>query len=250
MSRLHNPIASFSPTALSAAPSRRGTTWQSVRAELCARIRDGIWKTGDLIPPEQDLAIELGCARATVNRALTSMAADGMVERRRRLGTRVIGSGSGSDSIINATIRTEVEAAGRDYGCKITWQETVAATHDLAEKLHLRRAAPLLAYRALITAQARPYCVETGHLVVDMLPGPGAIATDAEPLERLRLSSTPLTGRGELSASSLDEASAQLMGETAGTAVLTFERSLWTEGYALLHSRRVYTSSHRTCFTR
>ncbi len=68
---------------------KQAATWQSIRAEGLRRIHDGLWAPGARIPDEADLAGEFGCARATVNRALRSLAEDGFLERRRKGGTRV-----------------------------------------------------------------------------------------------------------------------------------------------------------------
>lgn len=53
------------------------------------RIRNGTWPEGGLIPTEAELAAEFGCARAT-NRALQALAQSGVLERRRKVGTRVV----------------------------------------------------------------------------------------------------------------------------------------------------------------
>jgi len=44
-----------------------------VSAELRARIADGIYPVGALLPPQRELARELGVARDTVQRALTHL---------------------------------------------------------------------------------------------------------------------------------------------------------------------------------
>ena len=64
-------------------------SWQSVQAEVLRRINAREWKPGDFIPNEAELAIEFGCARATVNRALRALAESGLLDRRRKAGTRV-----------------------------------------------------------------------------------------------------------------------------------------------------------------
>ena len=53
-------------------------------------IQSGIWKQGCLITVEAALAKEFGCARATVNRVLRELAQEGILERRRKAGTRVV----------------------------------------------------------------------------------------------------------------------------------------------------------------
>ena len=55
--------------------------WQSVQDEVLRRIHAREWPPGALIPNEADLAIEFGCARSTVNRALRSLAESGWLDR-------------------------------------------------------------------------------------------------------------------------------------------------------------------------
>ena len=62
------------------------TNWQSVHDEVLRRIHTRQWKPGDLIPKEVELAEQLGCARATVNRALRELATEGFLDRRRKAG--------------------------------------------------------------------------------------------------------------------------------------------------------------------
>ena len=74
-------------TRLTRSASGRGTpvTWAGIRGVIMDRITHGIYPPGSLIPTEQEFAAEFGSARATVNRALTSLAERGVVERRRRV---------------------------------------------------------------------------------------------------------------------------------------------------------------------
>ena len=53
-------------------------------------IQTGIWKQGGLIPLESALAKEFCCTRATVNRTVRELAQEGILERRRKAGTRVV----------------------------------------------------------------------------------------------------------------------------------------------------------------
>ncbi|MBL4673106.1 MAG: GntR family transcriptional regulator, partial [Arenicella sp.] len=60
-----------------------------IRQALRGRIESGEWQLGALIPGEMALADEYGCARTTINRALQTLANDGLVIRKRKGGTRV-----------------------------------------------------------------------------------------------------------------------------------------------------------------
>ena len=66
-------------------------TYRDVKTDILSKITKGAWGPGSLIPSEVELADTYGCARATVNRAMRELADEGIVERRRKAGTRVCG---------------------------------------------------------------------------------------------------------------------------------------------------------------
>ena len=64
---------------------------------------------GEFIPNEADLALELGCARTTVNRALRAVAETGLLDRRRKVGTKVTTNPVRKATISIPIIRQEIE---------------------------------------------------------------------------------------------------------------------------------------------
>lgn len=73
-------------------PDRPGfrPLYQQVRELLLARIVSGVWRPAEALPSEQTLASELGVSHGTVRKALDSLAADNLVERRQGKGTYVV----------------------------------------------------------------------------------------------------------------------------------------------------------------
>lgn len=73
-------------------PDRPGfrPLYQQVRDLLLARIASGVWRPAEALPSEQTLASELGVSHGTVRKALDSLAADNLVERRQGKGTYVV----------------------------------------------------------------------------------------------------------------------------------------------------------------
>jgi LacI family repressor for deo operon, udp, cdd, tsx, nupC, and nupG len=64
--------------------------YKRVRQFVLNQISSGNWKTGMLIPSEVQLAGELSVHRLTVNRVLTDFARDGIMVRRRGVGTTLL----------------------------------------------------------------------------------------------------------------------------------------------------------------
>jgi GntR family transcriptional regulator len=63
--------------------------YQQVRALFVRRIADQTWSPGAALPSEQTLAAELGVSQGTVRKALDSLAAESLVERRQGKGTYI-----------------------------------------------------------------------------------------------------------------------------------------------------------------
>jgi GntR family transcriptional regulator len=61
-----------------------------VRERLVERIRSGDWKPGQLIPNEFEIAAEFGVSQGTARKAISELAAEGLVLRRQGRGTFVV----------------------------------------------------------------------------------------------------------------------------------------------------------------
>ena len=69
---------------------RLGPVARRVLETLRRRVMHGQYAPGALMPAERDLAAELGASRMSVSRALGRLAAEGIVEQRTGVGTRVL----------------------------------------------------------------------------------------------------------------------------------------------------------------
>ncbi|MFU8866017.1 MAG: UTRA domain-containing protein [Rhodobacterales bacterium] len=135
-------------------------TWQSVRAEALRRIRAREWPPGNQIPHEADLATEFGCARATVNRALRDLAEAGLLDRRRKGGTRVPLTPVRKATFDIAIIRHDVEGRGQSYGYRLLSDTYDVPPEAIRGALKLKGKQELRAVQALHLAQGAPFCLE------------------------------------------------------------------------------------------
>ena len=97
-----------------------------MQAEVLRRINAREWKPGDFIPNEAELSVEFGCARATVNRALRNLAESGLLDRRRKAGTRVALHPVRKATLDIPVIRYEIEGKGQTYRHSVLLQERLA----------------------------------------------------------------------------------------------------------------------------
>jgi DNA-binding LacI/PurR family transcriptional regulator len=64
----------------------------SAYLKILERIQNGYWKIGESIPGEIELAKQFRCSRGTINKALTRLSHEGLVERKTKIGTRILGN--------------------------------------------------------------------------------------------------------------------------------------------------------------
>ena len=89
--------------------------WQDIQELIRTNIKDRTWAPGDLIPGEVALAEQYGCARTTVNRALRELAATGVIDRKRKAGTRVALQKTRRVTAEIPIIRVQVEEQNMSY---------------------------------------------------------------------------------------------------------------------------------------
>ncbi|WP_343039145.1 GntR family transcriptional regulator [Propylenella binzhouense] len=105
--------------------------YRQVREAMVSRLIDGRWQPGQMLPSEQQIALEMGVSQGTVRKALDALAADSLVVRRQGRGTFVAepeagrllfkffkltaddGSRRLPDSILNSLAKTKSAAAAR-----------------------------------------------------------------------------------------------------------------------------------------
>ncbi|MGI4797454.1 MAG: GntR family transcriptional regulator [Janthinobacterium lividum] len=69
------------------------TLWSQVVRIIQERVSNGSYPLDSYLPREVDLASELGVSRNTVREAFRRLADDGLLHRRKRVGTRVVSTG-------------------------------------------------------------------------------------------------------------------------------------------------------------
>lgn len=84
--------------------------YQQVKQILCERVSESKM-AGRLLPPEPDLASMFGVSRMTVRRALGDLASNGLLTRRKKLGTRVSRQSLLTEDLVRLSSYTEQAAA-------------------------------------------------------------------------------------------------------------------------------------------
>lgn len=221
-------------------------TWQSVRAEVLERIRSREWPPGELIPTEQELARNLGCARATVNRALRELADSGLLERRRKVGTRVAATSARRTVLDMPAIRTEIEGMGATYAYHLSSFATCPPTDAAARALQVAFPEDLVLVKATYTADGLPHCCEAIWLNPRILPPLTRQDVEEQSAQEWLASQVPLThGRFSIMADAASGDCADNLTVDEGTPVLTIERTNWCDATPVSFARQFYPPQHR-----
>ena len=220
-------------------------TWQAVQAEVLRRIRSGAWKPGESIPHEADLAEELGCARTTVNRALREVAESGLIERRRRAGSRVAARPVRKATLEIPVIRDEVEAAGQAYRFDLLVREEVVPSPAIATKMAVAEDQMLLHLMGLHMAGGRPYAYEDRWIDLSAVPAAATVDfTRISPNEWLVLS-IPFEGGDIAFTAASAEGLASALDCPTDAALFVVERVTWRGAERLTTVRLTFAPGYR-----
>ena len=223
--------------------------WEGVRAEVLRRIRARDWPPGGLIPGEEALAEEFGVARATVNRALTALAEAGVIERKKRAGTRVAELPVRRARLEIPVIRLDVLGRGLAYDFKLLADRLAPAPVPVTARLGLPEGQPMRYLETLHQAGGRPFVLETRWLNPAVLPLPLPDFASVSVNEWLVTHVSLVSGDIAFLAEPASAQEAVMMGVAPGAALLVAERTTQGTGGPVTWVRLAHASGHRVVMT-
>ncbi|MEM7048789.1 MAG: histidine utilization repressor [Acidobacteriota bacterium] len=111
--------------------------YQQIKDRIRGRIRAGHWSPGRRIPSENQLVRALDVSRMTVNRALTELSQEGILERVAGRGTFVAEPPRHASLLELRNIADEIAAGGGRHRSREVLRRSVAADDELAARLEL-----------------------------------------------------------------------------------------------------------------
>jgi len=128
-----------------------------VRDELVSRMSSGRIGPGTKLPPEPELAEELGVSRATLREALRSLEEDGLVTRTSGAGTYATRRPRLRNNLdVNFGVTESINAAGMRPGTQQSAIHTEAATPEMAASLDIEVGDAVVVLERVRTADGRP----------------------------------------------------------------------------------------------
>jgi len=224
--------------------TRRG--WQAVQDEVRRRIHAREWRPGDQIPNEADLALEFGCARATVNRALQALADTGLLDRRRKAGTFIAQHPVRRATLDIPIIRHEIENQGLTYGYQLLRRNRKRPTLNVRKKMKIGPDAAVLHVTSRHLAEGKPYVYEDRWVNIHSVPAILDVDLAHQSANEWLVTHAPFTaGDIAFSATTASGQEAKLLGIKAGDALFVIDRITWDNEMAITSVRLTFATGYR-----
>ncbi|MGD8784861.1 MAG: phosphonate metabolism transcriptional regulator PhnF [Thioalkalispiraceae bacterium] len=137
--------------------------YRQIRDVLLREIQE-IYKSGDALPPEMDLASRFGVNRHTLRRAIDELVADGVVERCHGKGVFVlepaVNYAIGSKTRFTETLQSQ----GKTATSRVIKKQCLPARKSIAARLQILEGEDVLYIETLRNVENKPFCLISHYL--------------------------------------------------------------------------------------
>jgi GntR family transcriptional regulator len=214
-----------------------------IEEELAERIRTGMLRPGDRIPPERELAEQMQVSRMTVRQALGRLADRGLLVRERGRGTfvsepKLIQSLSRLNGFYDQMISQGILPSSR----LLSGQEVLASA-AVAQVLDLRIGEPLYKVVRLRLGGGVPLALETSFFPARLVPGLLDYDLERHSIYRLmeRYDARPVRATQSLEPVPARDQEADALEVPAGSPLMLVERIAWdTQDRPVEYAKDIY----------
>jgi GntR family transcriptional regulator len=230
----------------------RVPAYRRIQGTIRQRIESGNLRPGDVVPSERDLARTHQVSLMTARHALASMERDGIVERRRGVGTFV----STPKIHFNRLMSYTEQMASRSLtaGSKVLFAKILDNEPEATARLSLPPKSRIIKLERLRHAAGEPFALETCHLSAAQFPG-----FLEDPLGRESLFATLERdykveigyADEEVDATAADPRTAELLGVPRREPLLRIRQVIYsTKGKVILYVLGLYRSDRHNLVIR
>jgi GntR family transcriptional regulator len=226
--------------------------YQKIQGSIRKRIEGGELQPGDAVASERELARIHQVSLMTARHALATLEREGVVERRRGIGTFVATPKIHFNKLMSYT--EQMASRGLATRSKIVYTGVLNDENEIAARLSLPPGSPLVKIERVRHAADEPFALETCYLSAEAFPG----LADA-PLERGSLFGTLQREHGielayadeEVDATASDGRVAKLLAVPRGTPLLRIRQLIYsTKGKSAIYVLGLYLSGRHTLMIR
>lgn len=211
-----------------------------IRADIEGAILSGTLRPGDRIPFEHELMARYGCARMTVNKALSGLVDAGLLERRRRAGTFVARPHIHMAALAIPDIQAEIEGRGQRYGLELLSRDVLPASAVDPARMKAPRGARVLALTCRHLADGRPFAVEERLISLKSVPDAALADFTAIAPGSWLLAHVPWTEAEHRIMAAPAGRLATALGLDEATACLVLDRRTWRADQPITQVRQIF----------
>jgi len=142
-----------------------------IHDQLKNEIEQGIWKVGDRLPSERELAVKFNVSRMTLRQAIQNLADEGILERKIGSGTYVARE-KVQEKMSGATSFTEImESQNRVPSSRTISYFLTSPSSSEMEKLNLSKDDTILRMERIRFADDVPICFEVASVPQKLIDG-------------------------------------------------------------------------------
>jgi len=146
--------------------------YHQLKQAIMTAIEHGNLKAGDMLPGEFSLAEQLGISRLVVHRALREMVADGVLERKRAVGT-FVATPVKREFLVEGSLFSLSEGLAKnelEFSNRILTQEVIPAKGEVMQALKLSEGARVVHLVSLRCIKELPFAVEEMFFPYERFP--------------------------------------------------------------------------------
>ena len=218
--------------------------WFQVAQHFEQSIAAGVLPQGSLLDNEIALAAQLGISRPTMRRAMEQLVDQGLIVRRRGIGTRVV-QPKVRRPLELTSLHDDLASTGQHPTTAVLRFETVGAEAEVAGRLRLDHGDPVVWVERLRSAMDQPIARMTNWLPADVVTFDEEALATTGLYDLLRRTGVLLHSATQtVGARTATTAEARELGESRGAALLTMEReTLDDHGTVVEFASHLYAAS-------
>lgn len=218
--------------------------YQRIQGSIRKRIDTGQLRPGDPVSSERDLAKLHQVSLMTARHALTTLEREGLVERRRGIGTFVAAPKIHFNKLMSYT--EQMAARSLNAGSRILSLKSISNEPEIAARLSLSDGEPIIKLERLRHADEEPFALETCYLSQNNFPGllnapleRGSLFAYLERTYDVKLGYSD----EEIDATAAEPQTAELLGVPRREPLLRIRQIIFsTQGKPLIYALGIYRS--------
>ena len=133
--------------------------YQQIKALMTRDLQAGVWRPGEAIPSETELAARFKVSQGTVRKAIDELATDNLLVRRQGKGTFVATHAEQTTRYRFLRLAAD-DGSGRELQRRLLECRRVRASLDVARALELKSGDPVVFVRRMLLSERKPVVLD------------------------------------------------------------------------------------------